>query len=262
MAIDEAIFRQAGRSVVPPTLRFYGWRSPSVSLGHFQRMDDEIDMALCQKQGIDAVYRPTGGKAVYHDDDLTYAVIAGDRDGFPSDILGTYHLIGLCLAAGLRSVGIRAEIATQGRENDPGHLRASCFSVPSRFELLVDGRKICGSAQVRSRGIFLQHGSLLLTFDPVRTYDVILPHAEPREEQIARLRGSVTSVRDHQPMPGDDRLGQICRALQGAFADRLGAVFREAGLSPEEEELKENLLRTKYRRDVRRPGEKGLKKWT
>ena len=138
MAIDEAVFRQAQNSPVLPTLRFYGWCRPAVSLGYFQSLSNEIDLAACRREGIDIVCRPTGGKAVYHSDDFTYAVIAADRDAlFPPDILGTYEVIGRWLMAGLRELGIRAELAQNERDGSPGpvedvlllvsvSLRASC----------------------------------------------------------------------------------------------------------------------------------------
>jgi len=168
--------------------------------------------------------------------------------------LGTYRVISDCLISGLRRLEVNTRYADEGREDDPDRIHASCFSVPSHFELLVDGRKICGSAQVRSRRAFLQHGSLLLTFDPVKTYDIMLPHREPREEQIRRLRESVTALRDHL-LAGADLHQRICTVLKGAFAEHFQAVFREEGLTPQEEDIKEQLLQTKYR-----SGPTGLRK--
>ena len=247
MAIDEAMFRLAGRSAMPPTLRFYGWSNPSVSLGHFQHVENEIDLAYCRREGIDVVFRPTGGKAVYHDDDLTYAVISGEKEGlFPPDVMGTYQVISNCLISGLCGLDISARCADDGRADDPDRIRASCFSAPSRFELLVDGRKICGSAQVRSRQAFLQHGSLLMTFDPVKTYEIMLPHREPRDVQIKRLQESVTSLRDHLLL-GADLRQRLCVALQEAFAEHFQTVFREGDLTAAEEDMKHELLQTKYR---------------
>ena len=248
MAIDEAIFRQAQNSPALPTLRFYGWCRPAVSLGYFQSIVSEIDVAACRREGIDIVSRPTGGKAVYHSDDFTYAVIAGDRDAlFPPDIQGTYEIIGRWLMAGLRELGIQAELAHSERDCGGAMLKTSCFSSPSRFELLAGGKKICGSAQVRSRGVFLQHGSLLVTFDPARTYAVMLPHLDPREDQERRLRESVTAVCEHVPIPGDRHM-QIGAVLKNAFAEYFAATFQEEDLTPDESRLKERLLEEKYRR--------------
>ncbi|MBE0556809.1 MAG: lipoate--protein ligase family protein, partial [Proteobacteria bacterium] len=203
MAVDEAIFRERIRTKAPPTLRFYGWRTPAVSVGHNQDAR-EIDIAACRGLGIAIVRRPTGGKAVLHERELTYAVIAGDDvPPFPPDILETYRIISDCIGAGLAVCGIRAEMQSDGRGEAAATLSNSCFAFPSRYELLVGGRKICGAAQVRSCGVFLQHGALLLAFDPVRTCALMLPHRD-RAEQVERLRNSVTSVGEHAGPEADE----------------------------------------------------------
>jgi lipoyl(octanoyl) transferase len=242
MAIDEAVFRERVRTKAPPTLRFYGWQRPAVSIGRFQDARREIDIAACRRLGIPIVRRPTGGKAVLHERELTYAVIAGDDVPlFPPDILETYRIISDCIGAGLADCGIRAEMQREGRGGAAGALCASCFAVPSRYELLVAGRKICGSAQMRSRGVFLQHGALLMAFDPARTCAVMLPHGD-RVKQAARLRNAVTSVGEHAGCGVDEAM--LCRAFRDAFAARLGIRFREGELTPREEALKNELLAT------------------
>ena len=116
MAVDEAIFRERIRTKAPPTLRFYGWRTPAVSIGHNQDARREIDIVACRGLGIAIVRRPTGGKAVLHERELTYAVIAGDDvPPFPPDILETYRIISDCIGKGLAVCGIRAEIERDGR---------------------------------------------------------------------------------------------------------------------------------------------------
>ncbi|MFA6411638.1 MAG: lipoate--protein ligase family protein [Syntrophales bacterium] len=257
MAIDEAIFREVQRSGGPPTVRLYGWLSPAVTIGHFQHIDREIDLDACRKGGVTVVRRPTGGKAVYHDDDLTYAVIAADNTSlFSPTILETYRVISQCLVRGLHKLGVEAILAAEGREPGKesvmesgmgtvkGSEDASCFSVPSLHELLVKGRKICGSAQMRSRGVFLQQGSLLMSFDPEKTYDVTLPHREPRARQVQALREKVTSLYDHLPrfVTRED----VCKSLIEAFQTGWQVSLAEGSLTPEEETLKEHLLKTKY----------------
>ena len=244
MAVDEAIFRERIRTKAPPTLRFYGWRTPTVSIGHNQDARREIDIVACRGLGIAIVRRPTGGKAVLHERELTYAVIAGDDvPPFPPDILETYRIISDCIGKGLAVCGIRTEIERNGRREAAESLGTSCFAFPSRYELLVAGRKICGAAQVRSHGVFLQHGALLMAFDPARTCAVMLPHRD-REKQIDRLRNSVTSVGEQAGPEIDEAI--LCRAFRDAFAERLGIRFREGMLTPEEETLKIELMANKY----------------
>lgn len=244
MAVDEAVFRASIRKKAPPTLRFYGWRVPALSIGYFQDYEKEVDGEACRKFGVDIVRRPTGGKAVLHEQELTYAVIAGaDSPLFPPDILKTYRVISGCIAKGLAEVGIRAEMEADGRQAPDGTLRSACFSSPSRYELLVGGRKICGSAQMRSHGVFLQHGSLLMAFDPLRTCAVMLSHRD-RERDADLLRNAVTSVGEQAGPAVDEKI--LCRVLREGFEQALGIRFREGPLTPEEEELKGELMTKKY----------------
>jgi lipoate-protein ligase A len=244
MAVDEAVFRENIRKKSPPTLRFYGWKVPTLSIGYFQDYGKEVDDDACRRFGVEIVRRPTGGKAVLHEQELTYAVIAGsDSPLFPPDILKTYRLISDCIAKGLTEVGIRAEMKTDERRAPDGTLRSSCFSFPSRYELVVGGRKICGSAQMRSHGVFLQHGSLLMAFDPLRTCAVMLPHRD-MERDADLLRNAVTSVGEQAGSPVDEE--GLCRVLRGGFEQVLNIRFREGRLTPEEEELVDELMTKKY----------------
>ena len=256
MAIDEAVFRKNIRGESPPTLRFYGWQSPALSIGYFQDYRKEVDDEACRKFGVEVVRRPTGGKAVLHERELTYAVVAGaDTDFFPPDILKTYLVIGRCLAEGLAGVGIRAEMKEDGRRPPDGALPSACFSFPSRYELLVGDRKICGSAQMRSQGAFLQHGSLLTAFDPLRTCEVMLPHRR-LEKEADRLRNAVTSVGE-QAGPALDEEG-LRRALREGFERTLGIRLREGMLTPGEQALRDELVEKKYgREEWNREGKRG-----
>ena len=256
MAIDEAVFRKNICGESPPTLRFYGWRSPALSIGYFQDYRKEVDDEACRKFGVEVVRRPTGGKAVLHERELTYAVVAGADTGlFPPDILKTYLVIGRCLAEGLAGVGIRAEMKEDGQRPPDGALPSACFSFPSRYELLVEGRKICGSAQMRSQGAFLQHGSLLTAFDPLRTCEVMLPHRR-LEEEADRLRNAVTSVGE-QAGPALDEEG-LRRALWEGFERTLGIRLWDGMLTPGEQALRDELVEKKYgREEWNREGKRG-----
>jgi lipoyl(octanoyl) transferase len=246
MAIDEAVLRCSQAGVVQPTLRFYGWRSPAVSLGYFQDSHKDINLDACRRQSFDVIRRPTGGKAVVHDRDWTYSLVAKDNNTlFPRDILGTYRVISRCLVEGLRALGLAAEIVSEGRSLKENPLSASCFSAPSQYELLVQNQKICGSAQVRSKGVLLQHGSLLVAFDPVQTCDVLMWQAMmEKQARIAKLRSVVTSLQEHLPdVPGNEK---ICRIMKESFETVLGIRLEAGRLTSDEEKLKEDLLKYKY----------------
>jgi len=241
MAVDEAVFRLNRREALPPTLRFFGWKPPAVSLGYFQKTSREIDVETCRREGIDIVRRPTGGKAVLHEHELTYSLVAAvDHPLFTGDILETYRVISSCIVEALKRLGLAPEMVSEGRSAAGTPLEAYCFAAPSKYELLVGGRKICGSAQVRSGGAFLQHGSLLIDVDPSRAAAVMRVPA-------AGISGSTTTLREQLGrVIGAD---ELARVLRGAFEDTLGITFAEDGLTAAEDSLKERLLAKKYGTD-------------
>jgi lipoate-protein ligase A len=241
MAVDEAVFRLNRREALPPTLRFFGWKPPAVSLGYFQKTSREIDVEACRRAGIDIVRRPTGGKAVLHDQELTYSLSAVvDHPLFTGDILGTYRIISSCIEEALQRLGLTPEVVIEGRSAVGTPLEGYCFAAPSRYELLVGGRKICGSAQIRTSGSFLQHGSLLIDIDPARTAAVMKVSAEG-------VTASTTTLREQLGRAiGADELARVLRV---AFEDMLGIVLVEEGLTQAEEELKRKLLDEKYGTD-------------
>jgi lipoate-protein ligase A len=159
--LDEAEQKAEARSF----LRFYRWDLPTVSIGHHQQPERAADVVYCAANHIPVVRRPTGGRAVLHDCELTYAVVSNDGRFFPLDSLDkTYLVIARALQTGLSRLGICSDLAA-GRgivgltRIDVKH---PCFASASRHELLVRGRKIVGSAQRRLKRSFLQHGSIPL----------------------------------------------------------------------------------------------------
>lgn len=162
MALDEVLARAAGAGERRPAVRFYGWSPPAVSLGYNQD-DADIDRAACAAAGIDVVRRPTGGRAVFHKDELTYCVAApADDPLLGGTVLETYRTIAAALLAGLRNLGVAADMV-RSEAAAPGPARAaSCFAAAGRYEITAGGRKIVGSAQRRIGGALLQQGSVLL----------------------------------------------------------------------------------------------------
>ncbi|HDQ03380.1 MAG TPA: lipoate--protein ligase family protein [Deltaproteobacteria bacterium] len=238
MAIDEAIFLEASSGKVPPTLRFYGSSPAAVSIGYFQDIKKEVNIGECNKRNIGIVRRITGGKAVFHCDEITYSVAVSKPDKmFPADIAGTYHIISKCIVRGLAGLGIEAYLAEDKRMQPAGHYKSCCFSMPSKNELLVDERKICGSAQIRKKDGFLQHGSLLLNFSAQDTASLLLPRRSL--EQIEDLNKAVTAINDELTAPLETR--EICRALENGFANELGIELAAGDLSAAEKSLKKSL---------------------
>ncbi|HET6488212.1 MAG TPA: biotin/lipoate A/B protein ligase family protein [Syntrophales bacterium] len=241
MAIDETVFRLNRTEGLPPTLRFFGWNPPAVSLGYFQKPFQEIHVDFCRREGIDIVRRPTGGKAVLHEHELTYSLVAAiDHPLFTADILETYRVISACIVEALNRLGLAPEMVSQGRSAAGTPLEGYCFAAPSKYELLVKGRKICGSAQVRGGGTFLQHGSLLIDIDPVRA-------AAAMGIEAASISRSTTTLREQLGRHIESE--ELARILRGAFEDTLGIHLAEAVLTGPEEALKQELLAEKYGTD-------------
>lgn len=189
MAVDEAIAVHAGSRQVPPTLRFYQWLPPCVSLGRHQPLAD-IDVARCRQLGYDVVRRPTGGRAILHVDELTYSVAGPEDDQVLSGaVLDSYLRLSQGLLAGLAQLGLAVGKAPAGSRAS-ANAGPVCFEVPSAYEIVADGRKLVGSAQSRRQGWVLQHGTLPLVGDITRLVDVL---ALPDETMRSGLRAGLAS---------------------------------------------------------------------
>jgi lipoate-protein ligase A len=162
MALDEALAASV-RAGAPPVLRLYRWAPACLSLGRHQPARGRYDQAALRERGLDVVRRPTGGRAVLHDRELTYSVAV------PDGVLGTpreaYAAVNRALVAGLRLLGVPARLQPTTGRRAPVPSLAPCFQEPVEGEVVAAGRKLVGSAQRRDRGVILQHGSLLLEND-------------------------------------------------------------------------------------------------
>ncbi|MFO7654538.1 MAG: biotin/lipoate A/B protein ligase family protein [Candidatus Krumholzibacteriia bacterium] len=158
MARDRALLERQRRGD-PPVLRLYRWSPPAVSIGYHQ---DQADFPLERARvlGWDVVRRPTGGRAILHAEELTYAVVAGSPSPlFGSSLHSSYARINEALLAFLSDLGIAGEISSgESRAEARGTV---CFQSAGQYEVRVGGRKLVGSAQRRSERAFLQHGSIL-----------------------------------------------------------------------------------------------------
>jgi lipoate-protein ligase A len=161
MAIDRWLLVQHESGKCPPTLRFYTWSPPAISLGYHQRQYPEFWQNLIWKgQKLDLVRRPTGGRAVLHQGDLTYSVVTS---GIRGNTLEIYAKICEFLIQGWRSLGIELYYGQAGR----GYIHnPNCFGTATGADLvLADGSKLIGSAQLRKGDAVLQHGSIRLNPD-------------------------------------------------------------------------------------------------
>ncbi len=164
MAIDEYLARDT--QLDSPVLRFYQWQPYAISLGYNQRLED-IDLGKCQANGIEVVRRPTGGRAVLHAEEVTYAVIIPQSvtEWYQIQIKMLYNLMSGALLKGLSYLGIDASFEEKSSGNVSYAARTKeaipCFSASAQYEILVKGKKLIGSAQRRFDSGILQHGSIL-----------------------------------------------------------------------------------------------------
>jgi lipoate-protein ligase A len=167
MALDEALLQTVASGASLPVLRFYRWRPATISLGYGQSVTADVDLEVCRRAGLDVVRRSTGGRAVLHDHEVTYAVIAPLNAGlFGGSVLDCYRVISEVLQQTLVKLGCPAQLVPgKPRGGQQNALKAVCFSAPSQYELVIDGRKVAGSAQKRYGQAFLQHGSIPIEMD-------------------------------------------------------------------------------------------------
>ena len=244
MAVDEAILDRYSTADPPqaPTLRLYGWNPPALSLGRGQPAGSAHDARYLALEGIDLVRRPTGGRAVLHEAERTYAVIGRLRAvPFGGGVLATYAQLALALAAGLRRVGLDA-LETGRRPAGPARHGPSadpaCFATLSSHEIAVDGRKLVGSAQLRRRDGFLQHGSIPLRTDPGRLARSVGGAADG----AAELRFTDLESALGRPISAAD----LDRALIEGFEESLSVRMEPGQLTPGEQERAVRLRAEKY----------------
>ncbi len=244
MAVDEAIAESCRRELVPPTIRFYTWARPALTIGYFQKAERDLDQTVCRREGIPIVRRITGGRAVLHGNDLTYCVASGAHVAeLPNTIQGTFFEISRGFIEGLRRLGVEADaVRTPAKETGRSPL---CFMSTSWYEITCKGRKIIGSAQRRWRDGMLQQGSLLLGFNPEAYYKFFRVPDETRREQIIQeTRSRVIGLDDIVPirMPPKTIVNQIATG----FETSLGITLKPAGLTPLEYERADHLAQLKY----------------
>lgn len=239
MALDEAVASCVGQGKSPPTLRLYGWERPSVSLGRFQKLID-LDEDFCSSGKIPVVRRPTGGRAVLHDRELTYSFsIRTDHPPFSGGLLQSYRAIGAAFTVALRRMGIDVEPRTRREKGAVLAGSPLCFLSSSYGEMLVGRRKLVGSAQKRWGDFLLQQGSIPyeIRTDMLRTvFGLGLSQA---------LAGCMVGV--SEILPDFDEV-HLKRSVAKAFEDEFRVRLVQDGPSQEEVLLASRLEKEKYLR--------------
>jgi len=232
MAVDEAMLSLQPK-IGFATLRFYRWEVPTLSIGYFQKTSG-IDLNACRQRSFAFVRRPTGGRAVLHDKELTYSFVCG-LDQLPASVNGSHERINRALAHGLRRLGFDPVLA---RKTESGRSHA-CFDAPSYSELTIQGKKVAGSAQTRSREALLEHGSIPLEFDVHQLVSLFSLNGQAKAlaERLQRSAAGLNELSSHAI-----RLADLKCAIQMGFEEEFGFRLELADLSAEERDLASELL--------------------
>jgi lipoate-protein ligase A len=246
MAVDEAILEAAAAGSSRPTLRLYAWEPACISLGLAQHSGD-IDLEALRQRGWELVRRPTGGRAILHTDEMTYAVIAAPGEPLMrGGVLESYNRIAQALLRALERLALPAR-AESAYALPAGTDRKGpvCFEVPSNYEITVGGKKLIGSAQARRKDGVLQHGTLPLCGDLGRITDVLhYTDDDARAEGRRRLFEHAVNVSTvlNRWVSWEEAAG----AFAAAFAETCGLDLQPDELTPAEAARAHELVSLKY----------------
>ena len=250
MAIDEAILMALAEGKSQPTLRFFAWEPPCLSIGYNQAVD-EVDIIKCGQAGVDFVRRPTGGRAILHTDELTYSIVAlQDEPRVAGGVVESYRRLSAGLVRGLRLLGMDVAQAEAGHgtgapTGQDADVSAACFDAPSAYEVTAGSKKLVGSAQVRRKGTVLQHGSLPLQGDITRIcHYLVVPSEERRQELRQELRARATSL--ELVLGRVVPFVRVVEALVKGFSEALNLCLEPGELSEHELALVQQFRQEKY----------------
>jgi lipoate-protein ligase A len=232
MAIDEAILNARINGQVPNTLRFYRWQPSAVSIGKNQNPQNEVYLDSCKELGVDVVRRISGGGTVYHDfeGEVTYSVVAKTSDLGTADLTTIYYKIYEAITDALRLLGVPADFSNGDAKNCPN--------------LTVNGKKISGSSQTVTRGVVLQHGTILRSVDLSKMFKLLKLKNTTCTQATDIAKRKITSIQNelgHQVMPET-----VANALAQGFRAILKIQQEEGELTPTELETANKLFKEKY----------------
>ncbi|PJK17599.1 octanoyltransferase [Chryseomicrobium excrementi] len=253
MALDEALLEWHAEGLIPPVIRFYQWEPAALSIGYFQRVERDIHLPAVKEMGLGFVRRPTGGRAVLHEHELTYSVIVSeDYPDMPKTVTEAYRVISEGILQGFRNLGLQAEFSVPKSESQREALSqpksAVCFDAPSWYELVVEGKKVAGSAQTRQKGVILQHGAILIDLDEDKYLNCFSYESEEKRQKV-KERLSQKAVSINKIVSKTIEVDQCIPAFKNGFESALNIHLTSFSLTPEQQQYVENLADTRYRSD-------------
>lgn len=253
MAFDQALLEWNSKGDFPPTIRFYGWNPPTLSLGYFQKAREEINIDKVEEYELGLVRRLTGGRSVLHDKELTYSVIVPeDHSMMPKSVTEAYRIISQGLLEGFKELGLDAYFSIPENDDDKGALKnprtAICFDTPSWYELVVEGKKVAGSAQTRHLGTILQHGSILIDLDEQQLLDLFnYPNERVKERIKKSFKNKAVSINSLMGKQVDFEMVKV--AFKTGFEKGLNIKLESYELTESEKAYIEDLAKTRYQNE-------------
>lgn len=253
MSLDEKLMEWHRNKELPPLIRFYGWAPATLSVGYFQQIEKEIDLKAVNSYKLGFVRRATGGRGVLHDDELTYSVIVSeDHPAMPETVTEAYRVISEGLLEGFRNLGLQAEFSIprsfEEKESLKNPRSSVCFDAPSWYELVVEGRKVAGSAQTRQKGIILQHGSIILSIDEEKLFNLfVFPNEKVRRRMQQGFHKKAVAINDI--LDKAVSLDQVKVAFKKGFETGLNIQLKSYVLTEEQESQVYQLMEDKYNQD-------------
>ena len=236
MAIDESVLRAKIENLVRNTVRVYCWKPSAVSIGRFQSVEKEVQLDNCRKHDVDVVRRITGGGTVYHDveDEITYSVVADKKDLEATDVTAVYAKMYAGLVEAIKILGLRADFGEGNVKTCPN--------------LMVNGRKISGSAQSHKKGVVLQHGTLLVDVDLEKMFTFLRVSSGRTCMEIVNVaKHKITSIK--KELRRDISIEEVEEALVSGFQKALNIKLVESKLTLYERQLAKKLYKEKYLTD-------------
>lgn len=253
MAMDEALLDWHSEGLIPPVIRFYEWNPATLSIGYFQTVEKEIDMDAVKRLGLGFVRRPTGGRGVLHEHELTYSVIVTESyPSMPATVTEAYRVISEGLLLGFQNLGLNAYFSIPNTDEQKENLKkpksAVCFDAPSWYELVVEGKKVAGSAQTRQKGVILQHGAILLDLDEDKLIETF---KFTSDEVRNRVRNGLSqkAVSINKIISKPVTIEECKVAFKKGFADALEIELVEYTLTEEQQNYVKELEATRYDND-------------
>lgn len=243
MALDSALLKLIPETKTP-ILRFFYWKPFAVSLGYGQKLDSVNSEKILSK-GFEIVRRPTGGRAIFHSEELTYSVILPNNHKFAQNgITETYNRISTALLRGLKNLGIQEAEFEKSQIDFKDFYKTedsfSCFNASARYEIVIGRKKLIGSAQKRTSDGVLQHGSILIGKSHLKLIDFLSLSSERLREKLrtdlVEKTTEIASELNYTPSLKETKL-----AFSQAFSETFSVAFEESSPYTKEFEITQKI---------------------